>query len=302
MALNRIGSVTVLNNTLQDVAQSQAKLATLQTQISSGLKAKNFEGLDGSVEIYTTLTNKQRVDSQFKSGNTVAIGQLQTADNALGTLVDISDKISSLITSSINSATAPSLNFEQQMRDLLQQLGGQLNTTYNGHYIFGGTNTTQQPVPDTSLANVTPGIPDDIYYAGSKQDVVLRANDQISYAFPVRADNKAFQKIYAAAQQAISAFKSSDYTTLKSSLDLAQQGGRDLVDARTKLNTILVNTTAINTQIDAQNTYLKGLTDEVSNTDIVAASTQVSNYEAILQATYQVYARLSQLRLSDYLK
>ncbi|MFZ8518400.1 hypothetical protein ACO1MH_15070, partial [Staphylococcus aureus] len=72
MTVSRIGSVAVLNSTMQDVALSQTKLATLQNQISSGYKSQNFEGLNGSVEIFTELTNKQRIDGQYKTSNTVA--------------------------------------------------------------------------------------------------------------------------------------------------------------------------------------------------------------------------------------
>lgn len=302
MALNRVGSLALLNNTLNDVSRSQERLGTLQTQISSGLKASTFEELNGQVEFYTQLNSKVRLTSQLKDGNTTGIGRLQTADQSLKGLEDTANSLINLITNAINSATAPSLNFKQQVQGLLNQFADQLNVTYDGHYIFGGTNTTQPPVATTSATNAVTGVPDDIYYGGSKDDVIYRANEQVTYAFPVRADDSAFQKLYAAANQAVQAFNTSDVTSLETARKLAQDGNTELIAARTRLNTTLVNTQTINTQLDVQINYLKGLTGEVADTDIVAASTQVSNYEAILQATYQVYARISQLRLSDYLK
>ncbi|MFM9891152.1 MAG: hypothetical protein ACKVOE_11045 [Rickettsiales bacterium] len=302
MTLNRIGSVALLNNTLNHVTQVQERLGTLQTQISSGLKAETFEGLNGQVEFYTQLNSKLRLTNQLKDGNTTGIGRLQTADQSLSGLEETANSLINLITSSINSGAAPSLNLKQQVQGLLNQFSDQLNVTYDGRYIFGGTNTTQPPVASISASNATLGIPDDVYYGGSKDNVVYRANEQVTYAFPVRADDSAFQKIYAAANLAVSAFGSNDTAGLETARKLAQDGNTELIGARTRLNTTLVNTRTINTQLDAQSKYLEGLVGEVSNTDIVAATTQASNYEAILQATYQVYARLSQLKLSDYLK
>lgn len=299
--INRVGSVTLLNSALQDITKVQSKLGDLQNQISGGLKAESFEQLNGQVEFYTQLTSKQRLSSQFQSGNDVAIGRMQTADQAVSSAQDIADNMGNLILTGLNSSNANSLNFEQQMRDFLNSFADQLNTTYQGNYIFGGTNTSTPPVPDTTIQNATTGLPDDVYYAGSKDDIVLRANERITYQFPVRADDSSFQKVYAAAQQAIKAFNAGDHTGLQSAMDLMKSGQKDLVNVRTKLNSAIVNTKALNDQLSASNTYLKSLTDQVSQTDIVEASTKVSQYEAILQATFQVYSRLSQLRLSQYL-
>lgn len=302
MTLNRVGSLALLNNTLNDVTRTQERLGTLQTQISSGLKAGTFEDLNGQVEIYTQLNNKVRLLGQLKDGNVVGIGRLRTADQSLSGLENTANSLINLITNAINTATAPSLNLKQQVDGILNQFANQLNVTYDGHYVFGGTNTTQPPVTSASVTNAIIGIPDNVYYGGSQDDVVYRANEQVTYPFPVRADDPAFQKIFAAANLAVSAFNSRDTAGLETARRLAQDGNTDLIAARTRLNTTLVNTTTINSQLDAQINYLKGLTGQIADTDIVAATTQVSNFEAVLQATYQVYSRLSQLRLSDFLR
>ena len=47
--VSRLGSVALLNTTLNDVSNLQQKLAEMQTQISSGYKSSDFAGLNGSV-------------------------------------------------------------------------------------------------------------------------------------------------------------------------------------------------------------------------------------------------------------
>jgi len=88
---------------------------------------------------------------------------------------------------------------------------------------------------------------------------------------------------------------------LAQALDLIQAGQEELVAARTRVNTAIINIEQTGTRLEQMRLYLKGVTEQVSKTDVVAAATEVANHEAVLQASFQVYARLSQLRLSDFL-
>jgi hypothetical protein len=146
------------------------------------------------------------------------------------------------------------------------------------------------------------GIPDASFYAGSSQDVAMRSDELTTYPFPVRADDPAFQKIYAAAHLAIVAYGSSSDTLFAQAQSLMADGQKDLNSAQSRVSNKIINTKATNAELTTLSAYCKGLAEDASKTDLVAASTQTSSYEAILQASFQVYARLSQLKLSDYLK
>jgi flagellar hook-associated protein 3 FlgL len=301
MVSSRIGSLALINDTLRDVTSSQTKLSDLQNQISSGLKSRDFKGLNGSVEQFTQVNAQIDRAKQFGINNQLNISKLQTADVALSNITELADKIKNAIVGT-NGANIHTSNLAQQVNDLLASFGGELNVTFNGAYIFAGTDTLNQPVPSTNVTNTATGLPDDNYYVGSKQNATLRADERTEVPFPVRADDIAFQKIYAAARQAISAVQNGDATQLQEAQQLIQSGQKDLVTVRSRLGGTVVNVKAIDGRIEDLNAYWKQLSDGISKTDIVAASTEVASYQAILQATFQVYARLSQLRLSDYLK
>ena len=301
MTISRLGSATLLNTTLKDVGSLQAKLAEMQTQISSGYKSSDFAGLNGSVERFTLLESQQRRTEQYTQQNSIAKARLQTADNALGNMVDITTSITTLIVQA-RGASGKTLNFQQQANDLLKAIGGQLNVGSDGHYIFGGTDTTSPPVPDTTVAPITIGVPDDGFYKGAKQNTIERIDDNTQFDFPIRADDPAFQNIFAAVHQAVSSFATGNDAGMASALTLIQKGQDLLTAARAKVQSTLVNVSDANTRLDSLKLYLQGVTEEVSKTDTVAVTTQIANYQAILQASFQVYARLSQLRLSDYLK
>ncbi|MFZ4541706.1 MAG: hypothetical protein ACOYNL_07850 [Rickettsiales bacterium] len=301
MVASRIGSLSLITDTLRDVTASQVRLSDLQNQISSGNKARNFAGLNGSVEKFTQINGQMNRATQYSANNQLNISKLQTADAALSKIVDIADQIKTAIVGA-TGATIKTSNLPQIISDLLQSFGGELNTTFSGTYLFGGTDTLNPPVPTTNVSNAAVGLPDDNFYTGSKQDATLRADELSEVPFPVRADDIAFQKIFAAAKQAISAAENGDSQSMGRAQQLIQDGQRDLIAVRSRVGSTVKNIQAIDARLSELQTYWKELSDGVSKTDIVQASAEVAGYQAILQATFQVYSRLSSLRLSDYLK
>jgi flagellar hook-associated protein 3 FlgL len=297
----RIGSLALVTDTLRDVASSQTTLATLQQQISSGMKSQNFQGLNGSVEQYTQVTSELNRATQFNTNNTLNISKLNTADTALSTITDIADQMKNLMVAS-NGATITTNNVPQAMGDLITSMMSQLNVTFNGVYMFGGTDTTNPPVTQAGLNAIIPGVASPNYYSGSQDDQTIRADDTTTMAFPVRADDPAFQQILAAAKLAITAAQTGDTTTMETAQQMIQTGQSALISVRSTVGSTSDNITAVNNRLQQQTTYWQQLSDGDAKTDIVAASTQVSSYQAILQASFQVYARLSQLSIVDYLK
>lgn len=301
MASSRIGSLALTNEVLRDVSLSQVKLGELQTQISSGYQSQDFAGLNGSVEKFTQVTSELGRTKQYRNNNDFNITKLQTADVAIQKITDIADKIKNSILGA-NGANIQTANIPQVIGDLLKSFGSELNANYNGYYLFGGSDTVTQPVPDTTVFNTNPGIPDDNYYRGSSQNTSMRVDDFTSVEFPVRADDPAFQKIYAAARMAITAAQNNDFQQMSDAQQLIQDGQSDLIGVQSRVGASMANIESINERLQSLTNYWTGLSDSLSKTDIVAASTQVANYQSALQASFQVYSRLSQLRLSDYLR
>jgi hypothetical protein len=56
-----------------------------------------------------------------------------------------------------------------------------------------------------------------------------------------------------------------------------------------------------NDRHEAQDVYWKGVQEDKLNADVVALATKLSSDSATLQATFQTFARINNLKLSDYL-
>jgi len=304
MSMNRVSTLSLFNTTQRDVGNVMTTLANLQGQISSGIKADSFKGLNGQVEQFTLLEAKMRKIEQYQQNNKITEARLRTADQAMDQAISIVDDMENLIALRRSATGADgTLNFKQQMDNHLAALVSTLNTSFEGRYIFGGTNTAMPPVSEPIPYPDELGVADAAYYDGSSENFQYRLDERIQSDFPVRADDPAFQKIIAAYHMAIDADAagSGGDDALAAALDMMQSGQEDLVAARSRVNNEILNVEATDKRHDQMRLYLKGVTEQVAKTDIVAAATEVANHEAVLQATFQVYARLSQLRLSDFL-
>ncbi len=302
MTVNRISSLALLNGVLGDVGASQKQLADLQGQISSGLKSTDFKGIDGQVEQYSRLEAKIREAAGYQESNRIGLARLETADIAMEKMVAVANEMANLMIQARSSTTQGSLNVGFQLREKFKIMTGHLNATFNGKYLFGGTNTATAPVPDSTVVPSVEGVPDDTYYAGSGDDITYSADERTTYDFPVRADNEAFQNIFAAINLAISGFEYNNDDDMAAAIDLMQAGQSGINIARADLNTTIIDVRTINDRLNATEIHWKGVKESIVNTDLLEATAKVSNYEAILQATFAVYARLSQLRLTDYLR
>ena len=77
--------------------------------------------------------------------------------------------------------------------------------------------------------------------------------------------------------------------------------GSPITAIRATVNSNQVNLQDINQQHSDLQLYWKGVTESISHTDLLDASTKISSDQALLTASFQAFARITSLHLSDYL-
>lgn len=304
MAINRVSSYNIHQTLIRDAARSQGQLFDLQGQISSGLKSQVFSGLGNSVEQFADLENRLARSQTYLDGSRIVEGRLDVADNALSAIIDTATDIKNLIALRRNSAVGDSLAFDTQIVGKWQGLVSQLNISLEGRYIFSGTATDKPAVN----SNVYPtlledGKPDTGYYQGSSEDITVRIEDNVSITYNVRADDPAFQKLFAGLAMARKfGSAAGESEEMQQAYDLVSEGLNGIIGVRAQVNANKVTVLENSDRLQSQQLYWKGLKEEISNTDIVAASTQVAVNQGVLQAAFQAFARISSLKLSDFLR
>jgi flagellar hook-associated protein 3 FlgL len=301
--MTNVSTYALHQSTLRDAASVQATLATLQQQVSSGQKSQNFAGLGEGVEQYLSLETKISRSQQYIDNNNTIKTRIAATGKALDDIINTASNLKSLIQSARTSSEREGMAFREQINAAWQALAGHLNTSSEGRFLFAGS-ATDTPAVRTDLFPQTkePGVPDESYYQGNSQDLFVQPQDNVTIKYNVRANDPAFQKIFAGLALADDAFTSnldSDYTK---AYDLVNEGLKGVIGIQATVNANSVAIDSINQGHNSQNLYLRGIVEEIGNADILGASTQISINQGILQASFRSFSILSQLRLSDFLK
>lgn len=299
MTVNNISTFGNLQTLLQNMTQVQTELANNQEAISSGYKSQTFDGINGNIEQFTSLNSQIARLKNFQQNNTSIISQLNTSNTTLGQIVNVATSMKSLVLSQL-SGSATAASFQGQLSSAQSTLIGQLNTTFEGNYLFSGTNITQAPVKTPLPAPLQVGVPDNSYYQGSTQNATIRVADDQTITNSVRADDPAFQQLFAGISQALKPNPST--ADLQNAETLINNGLNGVIALQSTVNSNIVNVTQVNTQSTTLQTYCEQLTSGIASSDVVALSTQVAQDQTVLQASFETFARISSLSLANYLK
>ena len=308
MAIDGVSSYSLQQSTLRDASKVMADLATQQEQLSSGVKSQDFAGIASDAQQYLALDNKMSRNQQYITDNQVASTRLDNTTTAIGDITTIATNIRNLILQRRNSSQADTLGYDEQLNGYWQALTSALNTNIGGRYLFSGSKTDTPPVDTQNFPTTqVEGVPDSTYYKGSTQNLSFRPNDNVQITYNVRADDPAFQQIFAGLALAKTAPSGSNNNS--STDDLLSQAYDLLTNGLASLNTVAATVNSnklllqnISDRQNSQQLYWKGLKENLINTDLVSVSTQVAVNQGILTASFQSFAKINSLRLVDFLK
>lgn len=299
--IHRISTMSLQTRTVSDFTNVQSRLADLQNQISSGVKTDNFQGITGDVEQFTGLESEIDKLQTLINTNTENISRFRTARNVVESIISVTDNMENFLTLRRNGAMEDKMQFQQQMTDMRENLVRELNATFGARFLFGGTRTDTPPVIEPIPAPAEIGVPDDSYYQGSKENLIVRPAKNYDIEFDVRADDEAFQNVMTAAAYALQADLEDDEDKISESLQMMQDGLQGIVAIQARLDARLTTLDDINDRHEALKLHFTSVKETLINTDILTASTQVSIDQSILTATFQSFARINGLRLVDFL-
>lgn len=303
MSVGRISTYALQQTTLRDASKAQVNLADLQQQLSSGSKSQDFAGLGGNKsEQFLLLENKIAKTDVYLDNNTIVGTRIDSTDTILGQVIDTAANLKNLISQRRNAASNTAA-FPDSLTGAWQALVSQLNTSLEGRYIFGGTRTDTPPVNANNFPTLEEdGVPDDGYYNGSKQDISIRADDNTEMTYNVRADDSGLQQIFAGLAMAMKGHNENSDGDLSKAYDLVEQGLNGVIATQSVVNQNKVALSDINTRHQSFKLYFQGVKEEIGNADLVSVSTEVAINQGILQASFQAFAKINSLKLSDFLR
>lgn len=302
MVTSRISTYSYHQRLLSDYTGVQANLADMQRQISSGKLAQNFEELNGKVERVNALESKLKVMNQNMESNSQIASQLQTMGDATEQIIEITDDAIKLLTTAQSATQTQYPIFAQQLKNMLTSVAGLLNSNSSGRYLFAGGKTDTRPVIEPVPDNYATGVPDESYYQGDNEVMTARISEGFLLEYGVNANEEGFQNLIASFNAAINALGSNNQNLLKTSFSLMVSSADDINGIKARINANMVAVEDANKFINTTKSYILGIYGEETSADLPSLSTEVALQQAVLQASFQAFAKISALNLADFLR
>lgn len=311
--MERVSTYNLQQITLNSALNVQAQLANAQTQEASGLVSSNYGDLGGQQSYELLNLEKELNQAQSWSANATTVGaRTQAMYSAIGSMTSVLTKLEASLSSAMSSTDNSSLTSTVQSD--LDNLVSAMNSQDGGRYLFSGSNTSTAPVnmsAYTYTGTYDPTVQNFSYYKGDDTDLSVQVDNSTTVTYGVRAGvtsgtaspsdpANSFELAIRACESVLQAGSIST-STLKQAYDLASQ-------ALTKMSNLQESVSAISNQLSAVSgtqtnyvTLLQSSIGSIKNIDTATVTTQISQYQTQLQASYLAVASINKINLASYL-
>ena len=309
----RVTNSMLTSSFVSDMQRNLKNMQSIQQQMTSGkLFSKPSDDPSKAVksmQLYSEIS----ANEQFNSNIDDTINWMDTTDTALGQQGNILQRVRELIVSAGDGSY--SSNELQSVKDEINELVGQfsqvMNTSFDGKYIFGGTDVTTKPT--TATTDAATGNTSIAYTSADITNLSSKLKTEISQGVYVD---------YSVSAADIVGYKSATGVTdlrdlfknIVSDLDSNkpdQVTGDDLKSLDDAINNLLSVRSQVGakqnrmetaqTQNTDQNTNLTDILSKNEDIDITEKTMEYSTMQTIYLASLQTSAKVLQPSLLDYL-
>ncbi|HEY5056781.1 MAG TPA: flagellin [Acidobacteriaceae bacterium] len=289
-----------LSGSLSSSTAAEQKLAS---ELSSGLRVASLSTDPVAAGQASMLNAAAAQDDTFVQTATTAQGQMQVTDSALGSVVSQITVAISATTAGVNGTenSADLKSLAQSLSGIRDQVLALANTSYQGTYLFAGSQGATQPFTlDTSTSPATVTYNGDAHTGSITTETGQRISTGVSGA---AVFTTAGANVLAALNNLIADF-SSGAASSTSTADLAvlQNALGNVSQQRSTLDSALsrINSASAYAQTDATNRTITA--SSLVAADPAQIATQLSAAEIQTQALMSVIATLEKQSLFDYLR
>ncbi len=306
--LTRVSTQAVYTTAISDINATQTRLAKLQEQISSGRDASTFSELGSRTLRTLDLEEEIAGTEKYVRNNDVIVSRLRQQDISISLLEDVASEIRSQIALK-RSPSGNAVDLTNFVDNTLERMKDALNIEQAGRFLFSGSKTERPPIAETGFAtsNLINEEPTDSYYQGDYVRFGVQASDNLEIEYGVTAGEPAIQKLigslfFVKEAETYDNYSDDQEAFLLKALDNVNQSIQELAGVRNKIGNDIVSLEDTNDTHARLKEELTIVLNDLTGTDVVDASIQISLSESVLQATLQTFARISDLKLSDFLR
>lgn len=287
----RITNNVLVNNLKNNLSRNIRNMERTENQLATGKRiSKPSEDPTGIVESLR-LASRLRENRQFQENVGDASSWLSTTDEALGSLSTALTRAYELTIQGSNGTLAPDDRAAvcAEMKQLIAEAGAIANTTHGDKYIFGGTNTTEEPYDGTWYDNEQY-----IYYeigVGVEIPINITAKE-------VFRDASLFETL----QNIVDHLDANDTGALSSDLAPLQKAMDQVLSCRSKAGASVNRLEMTKARLTEQELNFSNLQAEVDGVDPAKVIMELKNQENVYRASLAVGARVIMPTLVDFLR
>ncbi len=304
--MSRVATDQLQQQIMGRIGTNTAELARVQDQISTGKAASRYSGLNDLASQHINLTAQVRRYDQYEKTHEIAYQRLNAQSSSLQTLFDLAEDIRT----KVSQAKSGEIGNAGQVTALADQALGTATTALNvnvgGAYVFGGIQNDSPPIDlsdESVLAPLAPGAarPENpAYYQGSTEKSTARIDETKTISYGITANDPAID------------------TTLRALYRVSTSGGdaAELEKAYDELTTALNGLADRQGYVGAQMKQMediRGRQDEfklqldihisnIEDVDVGQAMIELTQVQAVLQASYMAVSKVNSLSLLDSIR
>lgn len=293
----RISSLSINLKSFNIIHSSSNRYDNIITQMASGQKIQKGSENPVLAQKSIYLTNLKTKNEQYLKNTTDAKSIIDYSESILGEASNMLSRVKEL---SIQAAT-DTINDEsrlaivKEMDQIILELANMGNQTYNGKYIFSGTNTTTKPF------EVIGNPATNVQYHGNSNNIVFNIFEGSQVASNVPGDQVFLDTI-------------NDLITIRNDIeagdidaitnvgfDLLENGIDRVINARTELGakSNIVETTE--SRINAMNLELETSYSNLMGVNIAEKQVELTGVELSYQASLSAMSKLHSMSILNYL-
>ena len=284
------------SNLVNSLDQTELSEQDLTNELSSGVRINSLSDDPVGAGQNVQLLNQIQQDDSYTQSASQVTGQLQVADSALGSVVsDLTSAIS--LATSANNGTMNSSDVKSianQLSGILSEVTSLANTSYQGQYIFAGSQTSTTPFTTstaTSPSTTSYSGDEDVNYLESPNGQKIQLNVPGDQIFLGSGSNSVFGALNALIADYSSGTvdteqAASDTAALNTALNYVSQQRVTIDNSITQISSSSDAITNVQTQLTTAQTNLM-------QADIPTISTQLALAETQQTALIAVIAQLN---------
>ncbi|MBN9543744.1 MAG: hypothetical protein J0G32_08155 [Alphaproteobacteria bacterium] len=303
--VDSISNLALQKSLIKDINDTKKSVATLQKQISSGRAVDTYLDLTetGRVEGVINLESKINDLDSYITNNNIVTGRLRATDIAMSSIIDnLMDYRAVMVKrrSAVGNQDEMKITVREVGKSLLGIIRDNLNTRYEGQFLFSGARIDQEAVGD--IVNNTNYLHNEVtanYYLGDAVTRTVRASDSLVVSYGIKADDLGFQKAIAAIHIVMAAETEEQ---VEEAFDMMSEAISAVINIRNNVGNAMTQVTQTMDIQETVQTYFTTTLSDLTATKIEEASIKLSNDMAVLMGAFQSFSMVSKLNLTDYLR